>query len=101
LAAPVQASLRIIDHAAELVVIAPKGEHVEVEGDFTNWSPVDMSRADGPGGSQWHIALPPGRALVRLRVRVDGGTWIVPGGLARARDAFGDDVGALVINATP
>lgn len=70
---------------------------VEVKGDFSDWEPVAMSRVQP---NVWRIALQP-RALYKLSIRIDGGEWMIPAGAARARNAFGDEVGVLAITPEP
>lgn len=86
----------VVDGVAQLAVRLRGAHTVEVSGDFTDWQPVAM---ESVGRDRWRIALPPDRTIVRLRVRVDGGAWLIPSGLARARTAFGDEVGVILLAA--
>jgi hypothetical protein len=45
----------------------------------------------------WETVLPIPSGLHRLNVRIDGGQWIVPAGLSRAADDFGDEVGIMAV----
>ncbi len=67
---------------------------VEVAGDFTDWQAVPLV-ADAHG--TWSLAEPLGPGTYRLNVRVDGGAWSVPAGLAAERDDFNGVVGILVL----
>ena len=49
------------------------------------------------GDGMWETVLPIPSGLHRLNVRIDGGAWIVPAGLSRAADDYGDDVGILAV----
>ncbi|OGT95496.1 MAG: hypothetical protein A3I79_01580 [Gemmatimonadetes bacterium RIFCSPLOWO2_02_FULL_71_11] len=67
---------------------------VEVAGDFTDWQAVPLvADADGT----WSLAEPLGPGTYRLNLRVDGGAWSVPAGLAAERDDFNGVVGILVV----
>jgi len=82
------------DGLAVLVVTAGGARRVELMGDFTGWQAVDL--APGADG-RWRYApgLPAG--MYRFNVRVDGGPWAVPDGVATAADEFGGRVGVLVV----
>jgi hypothetical protein len=67
---------------------------VELAGDFTDWQPWPLRRTDD---ATWETVLLIPSGLHRLNVRIDGGEWIVPAGLSRAADDFGDDVGILTV----
>jgi hypothetical protein len=67
---------------------------VELAGDFTDWEPRPLRRTTD---RMWETLLPIPRGLHRLNVRIDGGAWIVPAGLTRAADEFGDEVGILAV----
>jgi hypothetical protein len=43
------------------------------------------------------LAVPRTHGLYRIDVRVDGGAWTVPPGLAAVPDDFGGEVGLLVV----
>jgi hypothetical protein len=77
-----------------LRVQAASAGTVEVNGDFTHWKPIQLSRAaDG----WWNVTLPIATGTHQLNVRVDGGPWVVPPGLLSTTDEFGGIVGILVI----
>ncbi|MGK2935364.1 MAG: glycogen-binding domain-containing protein [Gemmatimonadaceae bacterium] len=74
---------------------APSAQSVEIMGDFTDWVPVQLTRAQ-PAGT-WAITLPVGSGVQQINVRIDGGPWTVPSGLSAIRDEFGGSVGLLVV----
>jgi hypothetical protein len=73
---------------------APNGRLVEISGDFTNWTPVQLFSA---GNGWWSTTLPIKSGKYQMNLRVDGGPWIVPPGLLSMVDEFGGTVGLLVI----
>jgi 1,4-alpha-glucan branching enzyme len=75
-------------------VLAPDARRVEIAGDFTDWQPVPMERVPA-GRWRFDVRLAPG--VHQLNVRVDGGAWEVPAGLASLRDEFSGGVGLLVV----
>jgi hypothetical protein len=77
-----------------LALRAPGAERVEVMGDFTRWEPVALTR-DARG--RWQVVLPIPSGARRFNVRVDGGPWTVPAGVAVVEDDFGGSVGVLSI----
>jgi hypothetical protein len=85
---------RVDDDLVTIRVDAPNGRLVEVSGDFTNWTPVQLVPA---GGGWWSTTLPIKSGKYQMNLRVDGGPWIVPPGLLSMVDEFGGTVGLLVI----
>ena len=82
------------DGTRTLRVVVPGARRVELMGDFTDWVPVAL--VPGPGNTwAFEVFLAPG--VHRVNLRVDGGEWLVPPGLAAARDEFGGEVGLLVV----
>lgn len=77
------------------VLRAPGARTVELMGDFTEWEPVAMGRA---GEEYWQVALPVAIGAHRLNVRIDGGEWTVPLGLALAPDDLGGVSAIIVID---
>ena len=72
----------------------PEAGRVEVMGDFTEWSPMALRRvAEG----LWEVTVPLAAGVHRVNVRVDGGEWRVPTGLAAVDDDFEGKVGLLVV----
>lgn len=75
-------------------VLAPNARTVELNGDFTRWTPIRLTKL---AGGWWSAILPLASGTYQLNVRTDGGAWIVPPGLALLKDEFGGSVGLLVI----
>ena len=83
------------DDSLRVVTIhLPLANGVEVMGDFTDWTPMPMTKTP-TGDWQVELAIPPGTH--RLVIRVDDGVWIVPQNLTRVRDDFGGEVGILIV----
>jgi hypothetical protein len=77
-----------------LRVNAPRAKLVEVNGDFTSWTPVRLERAsDG----LWSATFPINPGKYQMNLRLDGGKWLVPPGLLSMVDEFGGSTGLLVI----
>lgn len=66
---------------------------VEIMADFTDWSPVALTRA----GDTWRLdrTIEPG--LHRLAIRVDGGDWTTPANLPAAKDDLGGVVALVAV----
>jgi hypothetical protein len=77
-----------------LRVNVPGARVVEINGDFTNWTPLQL--VPGTEG-WWSTSLPIKAGKYQMNIRVDGGQWIVPPGLLSMADEFGGMVGLLVI----
>lgn len=92
---PAMAVRRGREERATMVFHAPSARQVEIMGDFTDWTPVQMGRS--ASGGAWTISLPVTSGVHQVNVRVDGGGWIVPAGLATVRDEFGGSVGVLLV----
>ena len=75
-------------------VNAPAARTVEINGDFTNWTPVKLIPA---GDDRWTWTLPLKRGKYQMNLRVNGGDWTVPPGLLSMIDEFGGTVGLLVV----
>jgi hypothetical protein len=75
-------------------VFAPGARNVELSGDFTLWTPVALT---SEGRGWWTATLPISRGTHEVNVRVNGGPWRAPPGLAALDDEFGGTVGLLVI----
>ena len=80
--------------AGELVlqVHAPNAQLVEVDGDLTSWQPQAMQR-QAPG--RFRASFPAPDGLARIRLRIDGGAWIAPPGLASVPDETGGVLGVI------
>jgi hypothetical protein len=76
-----------------LTIDAPADAVVEVAYSATDWAPVRMARE---GGAFVHrLTLPAGTH--RVAVRVNGGAWRAPRGLAAVADDFGGKAGVVVV----
>lgn len=83
------------DHGARrLRIRVPGARSVELAGDFTNWQPVALERADP---DQWEITLTIAPGMHRLAIRIDGDSWTTPPGIAAVPDEFQGTVGVIVI----
>jgi metal-sulfur cluster biosynthetic enzyme len=79
----------------EKIVIRVGGvEGVEVMGDFSDWTPLTLTRR---GRDLWELALPLSPGVHSVNVRVDGGPWAPPPGVPTVRDGFNGEVGLVVI----
>lgn len=77
-----------------LRVRAPQASRVELSGDFTAWAPVALRRASR---GWWEVDVALSAGAHEVTVRVDGGRWLVPPGLATVTDEFGGRVGRLLV----
>lgn len=92
------------DGSHTLRVRVPGAHRVELMGDFTDWTPVPLTRvAVAPGGREapatdvWAVTVVLSPGVHRVNVRVDGGAWQAPPGLSAVHDDFGGSVGLLVV----
>jgi 1,4-alpha-glucan branching enzyme len=77
-----------------LRVDAPGARTVEINGDFTQWRPVQLVRGiDG----WWSVMVPIESGAYQMNVRIDGGAFQAPPGLLTSTDEFGGVVGILII----
>jgi hypothetical protein len=77
----------------EVRVFASEALEIIIAGDFSDWRPIRMERADGVWVAR--VRLPTGK--YRVAVQVNGGEWRAPRNLARVRDDFGGEAGLVVI----
>jgi hypothetical protein len=77
-----------------LTLTAAGAGKVEIMGDFTGWTPVALTQT---GTDRWAVTLPIQSGSHRMNVRIDGGAWGVPPGMASLSDEFSGLVGLLVI----
>jgi hypothetical protein len=70
-------------------------ETVDVMGDFSDWSPLMLSRR---GRDLWELSIPLSPGMHQINVRVDGGAWMAPPGMPTTRDSFGGEVGLIAVN---
>jgi hypothetical protein len=75
-------------------VRVPAARAVDVSGEFTGWAPVAMRRVDADA---WEAVLPVRAGTYRVSIRVDGGAWVAPPGLAAVEDDFGGSAGVVVV----
>jgi hypothetical protein len=68
-------------------------DSVEFASDCTQWRPVQMTR----DGDRWVVEVAAAAGLHRANVRVNGGRWMSPPGLASMDDDFAGEVGIFVI----
>lgn len=94
---PLVAAFRVTPDTGSAFVVsvqAPRARRVEIAGDFSAWKPVTMERTRDRG---WQVTLPLTPGTHRVNVRIDGGAWIVPDGLATVDDEFNGRVGLFVV----
>lgn len=79
-----------------IAVGAPGADLVEINGDFTNWIPLSLTR-DARDQNQWSTRLPLAPGQYQMNIRINGGKWQVPPGILSMLDEFGGAVGLLVV----
>ena len=84
---PAGGVLLIIDVAA-----AP-GSRVEYAGSFTDWTPRPVPY----DGARFLVRIPLVSGRHRVSVRVNGGSWLAPSGLARVDDELGGDAALVIV----
>jgi 1,4-alpha-glucan branching enzyme len=67
-------------------IAAADARRVEVAGDWNQWRPVPLRRADN---GVWYLDLAIAPGVYRYAFRIDGQTWQVPRGVAAVDDGFG------------
>jgi hypothetical protein len=75
------------------VAIRVAADSVEFASDCTQWRPVQMTR----DGDRWVIEVAAVAGLHRANIRVNGGRWTSPPGLASMEDDFAGEVGIFVV----
>ena len=80
-----------------LSIAAKNAGRVEVAGDWDQWRPLPLRRAEN---GVWYLdlAIPPG--VYRYAFRIDGQTWQVPRGVAAVDDGFGGKSAWLTVGET-
>lgn len=73
---------------------APRAQRVEITGDFARWHTLSMKSV---GNGWWQATVPLARGSYEIEMRVDGGPWTAPPGLASVNDEFGGASGLLVM----
>ena len=76
-----------------LEVDAPPDARVEYSASFTSWAPVPLAR----DGTRFHARLVLPAGTHRVSVRVNGGPWQPPAGMARVDDELGGAAGLVVV----
>ena len=79
--------------ATLLLVHTPGAQRVEVMSDLTGWEARPLDRRRG----RWELRLTTQPGSHHVRVRIDGGAWVVPANLPRIDDEMGGTVGLIVI----
>lgn len=69
---------------------------VELAGDFSDWEPIPLARMQP---DDWAVDVRVASGVHQLAMRVDGGPWRVPSGLASVTDEFGGVAGVLIVPA--
>ncbi len=82
------------DGVSIIRLVGPVAGTVELTGSFTDWRPVRMMQV-APGVWEMRTRVPGGSYL--FNVRVDGGEWVVPEGVASVDDDFNGRVGRILI----
>lgn len=85
---------RLASGRTRIRVRAHAARRVEFTGDPTTWVPVALRRDDD---GWWSLELDVAPGIHEVNVRIDGGAWVVPPGLAVIVDEFGGRTGRLVI----
>lgn len=75
-------------------VLAPQASAVDLNADFTLWTPVALTPT---GGGWWSTTMGLAPGAYEAVVRVDGEPWMPPPGLPTLRDEFGGTVGIIRI----
>ena len=66
---------------------------VSVMGDFTEWNPGALQHLSG---TRWAVAVQLAPGVHHVQVRIDGGAWQAPAGLAAVDDGFSGSAGVFV-----
>jgi len=77
-----------------LRVHAPSARAVEINGDFTQWRAIQLTRGSD---DWWSATLPIAAGTYQMNVRIDGGAWLAPPGLMTSTDEFAGVVGILIV----
>jgi hypothetical protein len=86
--------LTVIGRQRIIRVYAPSARTVELNGDFTMWRAVSLTRGnDGWWTTECSIAT----GTHEMNIRINGGEWLAPPGLLTSRDEFGGTVGILTV----
>ena len=77
---------RVASGYTRLSIDAPEATHVDVAGDFNEWTPVPATRA---ANGVWYADLRIAPGQYRYAFRVNGKEWRVPHGATAVEDGFG------------
>lgn len=80
--------------AIRLHVRAPRAATVEVRSNLTQWAATPLAHI---ADDIWQLDLPAAPGVHRLAVRIDGGPWLPPPGLAVGSDGYGASVGLVIV----
>jgi hypothetical protein len=83
------------DSTVTIVFRSPGARRLEVAGDFNNWEPAELDRAQNGDNFTLKLKLSPGS--YKFNVRVDAGEWGVPPDVPVMLDDFGSVVALLII----
>jgi hypothetical protein len=75
-----------------LRIVVPHAHSVELTGDFLDWQVLRLTPRHG---SAWETELAIPAGTYHVNIRIDGGPWVVPPGLAATVDDFGGGTGVL------
>lgn len=79
--------------SATVRVDAPTNARVELSGTFNDWAVVTVPHTTN--GFELTVELPSGTH--RIAIRINGGAWRAPTGLARIKDDLGGEAGLVVV----
>ncbi|MEP6831782.1 MAG: glycogen-binding domain-containing protein [Gemmatimonas sp.] len=74
-------------------VSAASDAQVELSGSFSEWAVVAVPRV----GNAFELSIELPRGTHRLAMRINGGEWKAPAGLARTKDDLGGESGIVVV----
>ena len=74
----------------------PGAQRVELKGDLTDWQVVALRRSSA-GAGLWETTVEKPAGVYHVNIRVDGGEWTAPQGLAAVPDRFGGSAGVLAL----
>ena len=75
-----------------LRIVLPHAHSVELTGDFVDWQVLALTPRHG---GAWETELTIRAGTYHVNIRIDGGPWVVPPGLAATVDDFGGGTGVL------
>jgi hypothetical protein len=90
---PIFSATRVAGSVVRLAFRLAGAQVIELASDVTSWRPVAMQRV----GDLWQVELPIAPGVHHVNIRVDGGPWIAPPGLAAIDDDFAGTVGLFAV----